>query len=81
MKDAAFAKTEHAWYCHNCATRLAWFDLSGLHLPAELTRLDGDKDGLQRFGRGHGGQEHAPTRRLPIFVYCPACRAGQRIAS
>lgn len=69
------------WHCFRCPTVVAWFDRSGFHLHEALTRLDGEKDGMTRYGRGHGGEKHVPTRRTDnLFLYCPACHAGQGIA-
>ena len=38
------------WWCCRCPTLLAWFDASGLHLHDRLTRLDGDHEGMPRYG-------------------------------
>lgn len=83
MKDALQSRStgRMEWRCSACTTVLASMELDGLHLDQRLTRLDGEKAGLTRYGAGTGGTLRAQPRRLPIYVYCPACRAGQRIGS
>jgi hypothetical protein len=70
------------WLCYRCGAHLAAFGSDGLTLRADLRRLDGDRDGMPRWGVGRPGSEAQasdPTRRLPLWINCPACRAGQAL--
>lgn len=84
--------SERTWHCVDCRRLLATTNVAaaGVEPVDDVRRLPGDHLGIPRFGksqrelrgrlpRSDGGV--APTRRLPIYVYCPrvGCGLGQHV--